>query len=332
MLKRRVPRVLVAGCLMAVVVSGLSACRTSPTVAAYVGDEQVTVAELDAAIADRREDPDVAAFADANSDPFIRRVLTLLVDEEIYTTVAQRYGVEVSDDDVRARIEQLLGGEDPDTVFGHLAAKGVGRADVFENVRQQLVRQEIAVQEGEAEGLTEEGLRAAYEQARQNATTTRLGYITVPDQPTADAVLAQLTAAPTSYAAVAAQHAGQYTLPEIEERTPDQIPGPLAEGAAAAKPGTGFTVAVPEVGGVLVAFVAPYPPFEEVRPQLEQQAASAAATAGDALVQKVRDDLDVTVNPRFGTFQDGQLAPDDTGVVDLLEDAAAPADQAAPAN
>src|SRR3954463_6339729 len=154
-LKRRVPRLLVTGFLMAVAVSGLSGCRTSPTVAAYVGDEQVTVAELDAAIADRREDPDVAAYADANADAFTRRLLTLLIQEEVYTEAAKRYGVEGTDDEVRARIEQLLGQDDPDTVYGQLAAQGVGRADVFENVRQQLVRQEIAVQEGKAEGLTE---------------------------------------------------------------------------------------------------------------------------------------------------------------------------------
>jgi hypothetical protein len=331
-LKRRVPRVLVTGFLMAVAVSGLSGCRTSPTVAAYVGDEQVTVSQLDAALDSRRsEDPDIAKFADANEDQFTRRVLTLLVDEKVYAAAAQRYDVEVSDDDVRARIDQLLGQDDPDTVYGQLAAQGVGKEDVFENVRQQLLRQEIAVKEGKAPGLTEAGLRAAYEKSRQNPTTIRLGYIVVRDQATADAVLAQLTADPSRYAAVAAQHPGQYTLPQIEERTPDQIPGPLAQGAATAKPGTGFTVAVPEVGGVVVAFVAPYPPFEEVRPQLEQQAAAQASDAGGALVDDVRKDLDVTVNPRFGTFKDGQLAADSDGVVKLLEKDAA-ATSAAPAN
>ena len=50
MLKRRVPRIAVSGFLLAVAVSGLTACRTAPSVAAYVGDEQVTVAELDAAV------------------------------------------------------------------------------------------------------------------------------------------------------------------------------------------------------------------------------------------------------------------------------------------
>jgi hypothetical protein len=330
-LKRRVPRVLVTGFLLTVTVSGLSACRTSPTVAAYVGDEQVTVDELQSAIDDRRGDPDVDAFAEANPDDFSRRVLTLLVQQEVYTAAAQRYDVDVTDDDVRARVEVLLGEDDPDTVFGQLASQGVTRDDVYENVRQQLIRQQIAVDQGKAEGLTEAGLRAAYEKTQTSATTVRLGYINVPDQATADAVLAKLTAAPSDYKTVAAQYAGQYTLADVEERTPDQIPGPLAEQAAAAKPGTGFTVAVPEIDGVIVGFVGPYPSFEEMRPQLEQQAGDAAAQAGTALVDEVRTDLDVTVNPRFGVLKEGQLVPDGNGVVDLLEDGAAAAAEPAPA-
>jgi hypothetical protein len=331
-LKRRVSRVLATGFLLAVTVSGLSACRTSPTVAAYVGDEQVTVAELQAAIDDRRGDADVDAFAQANPDEFSRRVLTLLVQKEVYAAAEQRYGVDVTDADVRARIQVLLGKDDPDTVFGQLAGQGVTRADVYENVRQQLIRQQLAVDQGKAEGLTDAALRAAYEKMRTSATTVRLGYIAVPDKATADAVLAQLTATPSSYAAVAAKYAGQYTLPEVEERTPDQIPGPLAEQAAAAKPGTGFTVAVPEVGGVIVAFVGPYPSFEESRAQLEQQAGDAAAQAGTALVEEVRADLDVAVNPRFGVLKEGQLVPDSDGVVDILEDAAAAAEPAPAGN
>jgi peptidyl-prolyl cis-trans isomerase SurA len=301
-----------------------------------VGDEQVTMSELDAALDSRREDPDVATFADANEVKFTQRVLSLLVDEEVYAAAADHYDVHVSDDDVRARIAQLLGKDDPDTVYGQLAAQGVGREDVFENVRQQLLRQEIAVKAGKAPGLTEEGLRAAYEQSRQNPTSVRLGYIVVRDQATADAVLAQLTADPGRYAAVAAQYPGQYTLPEIREVAPDQIPGPLAQGVATAKPGTGFTVVAPEVGGVVVAFVGPYPPFEEVRPQLEQQAASSASDAGAALVNDVRKDLGVTVNPRYELQdKDGQLVPAQGGVVDILGDknsGAGAADTAPPGN
>src|SRR5688572_18112235 len=135
-LKRRVPRVLVSGFVLAVAVAGLSACRTSPNVAAYVGEAQVSVSELESAVEDRLADERIAAFAEADEAGFTRRVLGLLVQEEVYAEAAERYDVEVDDDDVRARIEELLGEDDPDEVYGQLADQGISRQDVFENVRQ----------------------------------------------------------------------------------------------------------------------------------------------------------------------------------------------------
>ena len=313
-LMRRVPRVLVSGFLLAVAVSGLTACRTSPSVAAYVGDAQVTMAEFDAAVAERLRDPDIAAYAEGAGADFTQRVLDLLVEEEVYAEAAERYDVEVSDDDVRARIDVLLGDDDPDTVYGELAQQGIGREDVFENVRQQLIRQQIAAAEGKAEGLSVEALRARYEEVREDLAEVSFGYITVPDQPTADAVLAQLTASPASYPGLAAQFPGAYTLPALESRSPDELPAVLSEGVATAAPNTGFTVSVPETGGIVVTFVegTVYPPFEEVRPQLESEAGDAADAAGRELVEGVRDDLGVTVNPRFEAG--------DSGVVDILDD------------
>lgn len=325
MLKRRVPRVLATGFLLAVTVAGLSGCRTSPNVAAYVGDQQVTVAELDSAVHERLANEDIAAYAKGKEDEFTRRVLSLLVQEEVHAAAAERYHVQVSNAAVRARIAELLGTEDPQSVYGQLAQQGISRTDVFENVRQQLVRQQIAAAAGKDDALSESALRAAYEQARQSRTTIRLGYIGVPDQATATAVLAQLTAAPDSYAAVAAQYAGQYTLAAVEERSPDQIPGPLAEQAAAAAPATGFTVTVPGVPGVIVGFVAPYPSFEEARADLQQQATQTVQQAGASIVDDVRKKLGVTVNPRFGVVKDGKLVPDSGGVVDILKDDAAAA-------
>ncbi|HLM06014.1 MAG TPA: peptidylprolyl isomerase [Blastococcus sp.] len=334
MLNRRLARGLATGFLLAVAVSGLAACRTSPSVAAYVGDAQVTVAELDAAVAQRLEDDDVADFAESSEDDYTRRVLSLLVQEEVYAVAAERFDVRVSDDTVRARIDELLGDDDPDTVYAQLAQQGVAREDVFENVRQQLIRQGIAEAEGKAEGLSDEALRGRYEEVREDFAEVSFGYITVPDQATAVTVLAQLTADPASYPAVAARYPGTYTLPALESRSPDELPAVLSEGVAAAAPNTGFSVPVPETGGIVVTFVegTVYPPFEEVRPQLEGEAGDAADAAGTELVNEVRDDLGVTVNPRFGVLEEGRLVPGDSGVVDILGDeeptdgAAAPAE------
>src|SRR4051794_2152734 len=163
-LKRRVPRLLVSGFLLVVAVAGLSACRTSPNVAAYVGDEQITVATLDSAVDERLADKDIAAYAKGKEAEFTRRVLSLLVQEKVYEAAAEHFGVEVADDAVRARIAELLGTDDPDTVYQQLAQQGISRADVFENVRQQLLRLKVAAAKGKAQGLDDAALQARYQQ------------------------------------------------------------------------------------------------------------------------------------------------------------------------
>jgi peptidyl-prolyl cis-trans isomerase SurA len=314
--------VLLSGFLLTVAVSGLSACRTSPNVAAYVGDEQITVTELQAAVEDRLGDPDLAAFAEGQEDEFTRRVLGRLVDEEVYAAAAERYDVQVGDDVVRTRIGELLGDDDPDAVFGQLAQQGIGREDVVENVRQQLIRREIAEAEGQADALSEEALRARYDEVGAGLAEVSFGYITVPDEATAEAVLARLTADPGSYGALAEQYAGDLTLPALQTASAQEVPPLLAEGITAAAPGTGFTVPIPNGEGVVVTFVegSVVPPFEEVRAQLENEAAQPVEEAANEIVQQVRGDLGVTVNPRYGVLEEGQLVPAEGGVVDILGD------------
>ena len=217
MLKRRAPRVLLSGFVMTVAVSGLTACRTSPNVAAYVGDEQVTVTELENAVERRLEDPELAAFAAERAGPeFTRQVLSLMVRAEVHAVAAEQFGVRVDDDDVRRRLQDLLAGSDEDAQYSELAQRGIGRADVFETVRQQLVRQEIAEAEGTADEPTEAELQARYEEVREEVAEVSFGYITVPDEATAAGVLAQLTADPASYPAVAAQYPSPTTLPALQ--------------------------------------------------------------------------------------------------------------------
>jgi hypothetical protein len=310
-------RRLIASLAVGLVV--LTGCRTSPDVAAYVGDGTVTVAELEAAVDERLADEEVAAYAAGDEQAFTRRVLDSLVQREVHAAAADRYGVQVGDRAVRARIDELLGDDDPDEVFSQLAQQGIGREDVTESIRQQLVREGIAAADGQAEALSEESLRAQYEQVRGDLAEIEFGYIAVPDAATGDAVLAQLTAAPAGYPAVAAQYPGQFTLGAVTRRGPDELPPVMAEQLTAAAPGTGFTVEVSEVGTV-VGFVTAVvePTFAEVRPQLEAAAGEEVAQAGAKLVDEVREDLDLSVNPRYGVLRDGRLVEGDGGVVEIL--------------
>jgi hypothetical protein len=315
---RRLTTTLAVGLAALAAVSG---CRTSPSVAAYVGDEQVTVAELESAVDERLENPDLAAATQGREDEFTRLVLTRMVQTEVYAQAAEQFGVAVDDADVQARIDELIGDQDPEQVYAQAAAQGVGRADVFETVRQQLVRQRIAAEEGVDAGVSEEELRADYAEQLPGLSRVQLGYVTVPDQAAADAAVATLQADPAAYPAVAAQYPGDTTLPQVQPRGREEVPTVIADQVTAAAPNTAFSTTVSELPGVLVVFVGEplAPSFEEVRPQLEQAAQAEVDTAAQQLVTDVRDGLDITVNPRFGVLDEGQVVPDDSGVVDLLD-------------
>jgi peptidyl-prolyl cis-trans isomerase SurA len=323
---RRAPaRALLAGAAVALAVGGLAGCRTSPTVAAYVGDSQISVDGLNSAVAAREaSDPALAAYARQNAATFPRTVLGLLVTDRVYDTVEQRYGVRVEDQAVRDRITQLLQGSDEQQAYAQLAEQGISREDVFENVRQQLVRQAVARAKTGADPLSEQALRTAYERDKAQFAGKAFGYIDLPDQATANAVLQQLTADPGSYAAVAAQHPGQLTLPAMAVRTSAEVPQALQQGIAAAAPNTGFTVPGPS-GDVVLCFVGQpgYVSFEDARTQLEQSAQSAADQTAQQVVGQVRQDLHVKVNPRYGVLKaDGTLSGASGGVVDILGGAA----------
>ncbi len=279
----------------------------------------MTVAELDAALDERLADEDIAAYAAENGSGYTRRVLGFLVEREIHTEAAERYDVSVGDAAVRERIDQLMGTDDPEDVYRQLAAQGVSRPDVTETIRQQLLREEIAGIEGEGD-LSEASLREVYAEVREDYAQLEFGYVTVPDEATATAVVAELTAAPATYPAVAARFPGGSTLPELTRLAPDELPEVLREEFVAAQPNTAFSVPVPEVGQV-VGFLAGtvYPTFEELREDVEVAAAQRLAVAGEEAVGEVRDDLDVTVNPRYGVLdEEGRLVPDEGGVVELL--------------
>ncbi len=321
-LNRR-PVAVVLGVVAAAV--SVTGCRTSPNVAAYVGEEQITVAELRSAVDDRLADPAVAEAVGGPGSAYTRQVLTLLVREEVYAAAAREYDVEVTDREVAAYVEQALAGQDAEALYAQAAGEGYSREDVRQSARQQLLRRELGAATGEVPPVDEAALRARYEEVRGQLERLRLGYFVVPDQATADAELAALTADPASYPAAAARFPGDNSLPQLQETSAGEVTGPLAEGIATAPAGTGFTLTVPQVPGVVVVFVAERvtPPFEEVRPQLESEAGQGVEEAGAGVVDEFRGDLRLTVNPRYGSLEDDVVQEADGGVVDLLDDAAA---------
>jgi SurA N-terminal domain len=318
--RRSAARVVLGGLALALAAVGLAGCRTDPDVAAYIGGDTISVRQLDDAVAAREADPAVASYAAAHRDTYPRQVLGLLVTEQVYRDAAQHFGVQVGDDAVRTELDQRLAGSDSAQQYASVAAQGYSRQDVFEVIRQQLVRRQIAHVQHLDGALSDSALQAAYQQQLAQFTQKQLGTVQTPDQATADAVVAQLDADPAGYAAVAAQHPGDYTTPSLQAVPAAQVPEQLQPGVAAAAPNTAFSIPGP-AGGVVVVFVGPTvtTSFEDARAQLESDASTAVDTAAQQVVAKYRSGLSLTVNPRYGVLgADGQLGDPTGGVVTLL--------------
>ncbi len=316
-------RTLVSLLALGVAVAGLAGCRTSPDVAAYVGDAQVTTDQVDGAVQERLADDGIAAYAGSlPTGDYTRQVLDLMVGERVYDEVERRYDLDVTAGEVTGRIQELLAGQPQDQLFTQLAQQqGLLPGDAREIIRQLLVREELAQVQGLAD-LSEDGIAAAYADARDAGEQFELGYLTVPDQATADAVVAQLTADPSAYQGLALQYAGPYTLADPQVRTLDEVPGVLAEAVAGVLPEGVFSLPVAETGGILVGQVT-FPPIEDLSTDLTSQARQAASDAAQPLVDAVKADLDVVVNPRYGVLEDGSIVEGDGGVVRVLEGAGA---------
>jgi peptidyl-prolyl cis-trans isomerase SurA len=322
--RRPAARVVLGGLAVALAAVGLTGCRTDPNVAAYVGGEAISVRQLDDAVATRASTPEMGSYVAAHRDTYPRQVLGLLVTQQVYADAEQHFGVQVGDDAVRTELDQRLSGRDADQQYASAAAQGFSRQDVFETIRQQLVLLEIAHAQKLDDALSDASLRAAYQQQLPSLTQKQLGTIQTADQPTADAVVAQLDADPGAYGTVAAAHPGDYTTPSLQAVPAGQLPAQLADGVNRAAPNSAFSIAGP-AGGVVVVFVGPTTTtsFEEARPQLAAAASSTVETAAQKVVDSYRSSLSVEVNPRYGVLgTNGQLGDPSGGAVQLLGDAA----------
>lgn len=300
----------------------LSACRTSPGAAAYVGSETITTAELDRAVDAGLRDTAIAQLYDGRIGEYRQLVLQGLIDTEVYDAAAARYDVEVTDTDVSERLTDILDSQGLSAAdfFTEQAGQGRTEAAVREQIREFIISEEVAAEAELDDATSEAALRTEYEQTREQYAQFSVGLITVVDQPTADAVLAALTAAPESYAEQATTYAGQNTLPELQTATAEQL-AELVDDVSTLQAGQGFTADLVGTGEISVVFIAAidYPTFDDLRPTLEQQASEQVQAAVAAELQAVRDSLDITVNPRYGSYEEGVLGPAGSDVVSVLD-------------
>jgi parvulin-like peptidyl-prolyl isomerase len=296
--------------VFALVPIALAAC-SSGTSAATVGD---------AAISHERVRTDMVLFsflsglsgtpcgspADGESADAAcaRFTLTNEIQEEMVKAYAATHDITVTDRAVSDAIEQLqqsLGGTDQ--VEARLAEDGLTLADLRALARRLLLFGEVqdAVI---AERLSDDELRALYEESKDQFTTVEVHHILLEDRDEAEDVAREAT--PGNFARLArvrsidpqsAENGGN--LGSFSESQFRSQFDPVFVDAALGLPIGGISDAVETQFGFHVIYLArrDVATFEDVREQLSAQQAS--RVFGEWMRERY-EDVDVEVNPRYG--------------------------------
>jgi hypothetical protein len=319
---RRRRRVAAAVALSATAALLLSACGDArPGTAAAVGDQRITDDDLQDLVDQSLDAPGVRT-ALPNSDykgdvgAYRRAVLNVEVERLLAEDGARRLGITVDENAVDTRykfFEDQSGGSD--AFASELASRLAVSPSLYRQlVRTEVIESEIGYTEGGVKRPTDQQLQALYRQFLPSATSATLSLIQVPSQAVAAQTATQLKQDPSQFSAVASKYAalGAQTAPQPRKYTLNQLPADLVATLQKTPKNEIFPYALAN-GGATAYFVIRFggietPTLEEARPQLEAQTLQQAAAAGQKYLQGVAGDVGVTVNPRYGSWKQDQLA------------------------
>lgn len=329
------PAVLVLGLVTAACSGG-----EGTSVAATVGDAEITVAEVDEAYNQRAEASGVASELAGDESGAVEEnlktgVLTNLIRTEVLRRAAEDRGVEVTDDEIAGQREELLsqvGGEE--ALNELIEQNNISEQELTDNLRDQVIQDEIASEL--ADDVTDREVRQAFREDAQNqyGEKVEVRHILTETRDQARDAIERIESG-ESFADVArdvstdtasAQNGGDLgevpkgaTVPEFEEAAfgaePGEIVGPV-------RSQFGFHV-------LEVTDTASAPELSEVSGQIRDDLQTAAgAEAFMTYIREFVEGLDISVDERYGTWDDASLSvvPPDQG----SEPAVAPSGPAVP--
>ena len=308
--------------LPAVLVLGLlgAACGGDSAVAATVGDTEITVTEVDQAYEQRAEASGVASELAGDESGAVEEnlktgVLTNLIRTEVLRRAAEDRGVEATDDEIAEQREELVsqvGGEE--ALNDLIQQNNISEEELEENLRDQVIQDEIAAQL--ADDVTDRDVREAFREDPQNQYGEKVEVRHVLTETRAEARDAiERIDSGESFADVAgdastdtasAQNGGDLgevprgaTVPEFEEAAFGAKPGELV---GPVRSQFGFHV-------IEVTDTVPAPELSEVSDQIREDLQTAAgAEAFTTYINEFVEGLDITVDERYGTWDDASVS------------------------
>lgn len=313
----RVPRraaVLVAAALAVPV---LAACGDGPTkagAAVTIGDSRVTTTALADRIERSLRDPAAKQRFGTDKAAFQRRTLTLLIDHLLIEEAARRQRVTVTDGEVAAKLAsfvQQAGGAA--ALDKQAASAGIAKQDVEPYIRDLVLTDKVAnslvANEPVGQGTIVDAWRAQF-------VRVHAAHILVKTKAVADRLLAQVRANPKQFAALAKKFStdtgSKAKGGDLGNQPPSGFVPSFAKAVTSAKIGS-LTEVRSQFGWHVIRLI----DRKETKSLAEAAPAIRMALLDDTrqkrlgeLLQKISKDLDVTVSPRFGTWDatKGQVA------------------------
>jgi parvulin-like peptidyl-prolyl isomerase len=323
---------VIRAAVAAFAVVALAACSGvtgggNPNVAATVNGTEVMVSEVESRYEQAKASPQVAQQLEADSEGTYEaqlqaQILSQLVVSELLEQWADDLGVEATDADVeqeRADLVEQLGGQE---AFDQAVSEsGLSDEDVEEQLRQRVLQNKISDSvAGEVE-VSDADVEAYYEEnaATQYGERAVARHILVEDEADANDLREQLDDG-ADFGELAAEHSTDTGSAEQGGELPEfgrgQMVPEFEEAVFSAEPGEIVGPVQSEFGYHVIEVLElnEGSELDDVRDEIETQLTEQqqGQLLQDQLQQRTQD-AEVTVNPRFGTWnpETGQVEPTD---------------------
>jgi foldase protein PrsA len=309
-----VPAVLLG---VALVLSGCGNSTSSPGAAAIVGKHRISTDTLQSRVNDALKDPQAQSKLGADRASFVRDELGQLINNDVIAAAAAAHGVTVSDSEIDNQIGQFAQQAGSQAALEQSAAQnGVPRDALRTFIRFYVLQQKLADKLVADVPVSQDQLKAAYQQNIDQFDKVHAAHILVKDKKTADHILAQVRADPSRFASLAAKYSldtsNKNSGGDLGFAGHGQFVKEFSDAIFAAKPGS-FIEVHSQFGWHVVHVIARRTvPLAQAETQLKDQILK---TQRDQLLQKALADeakkLGVHVNPRYGRWDasKGQVVP-----------------------
>lgn len=309
---RLAARLVATGAVAAVVLSGCGGSPVRAGAAAVVGDLRISTEQLASTVDTGLADPGASQLA-ADRPAYQRDVLARLIQAEVVEQAARREGVTVTQGEVDAQysaLEESSGGAEQ--LRQQAAAAGLNDAQVRTLARTRALTQALGDKLTADVDVPQSQLQAAYDAALDTYDQVRTEQVQLADLAAAQALLPQARGlSDEAFAALARtrsldeatkERGGDMGLQSRGALTSEGL-GEYATAAFAARPGDTFAVASERGGHVVRVLERRTTSLEEATPALRRTVLQSQSQAAvQDLVTRTADDLGITVNPRFGTW------------------------------